>query len=57
MTILFSPAIILVSNFFIVPAGALTYAYGTGENVFLHVTATVQENTSISLPLKKCQTI
>lgn len=55
--ILFSPAIILVSNFFIVPAGTLKYAYGTRESVFLHVTAMVQENTSISLPLKKCQTI
>lgn len=51
--VLFSSAIILVSNFFIVTAGALKYDYGTGESVFLHVIATVQENASFSLPFKK----
>lgn len=55
--ILFSHAVILVSNFLIVTAGAIKYDYGTGESVFLHVIATVQENTSIPLPLKECQTI
>lgn len=55
--ILSSHAIILVSNFLIVTAGALKYDYGAGESVFPHVIATLQENTSISLPLKKCQTI
>lgn len=54
--ILSSHAIILISNFLIVTAGALKYDYGTGESVFLHIIATVQDDTSISLPLKKCQT-
>lgn len=51
--ILFSSAIILVSNFLIVKAGALKHDYGTGESIFLPFIATVQENTSISLPLKE----
>lgn len=55
--ILFSHAVKPVSNFLTVTAGAIKYDHGTGESVFLHVIAAVQENTSISLPLKECQTI
>lgn len=57
MMILFSHAVKPVSNFLTVTAGAIKYDHGTGESVFLHVIAAVQENTSISLPLKECQTI
>lgn len=39
--ILLSPAIKIVSNLFIVPAGALKYDYAPGESFFWHVIAAV----------------